>query len=193
MDTQLLFLVLRPKSEVYKMASELQRKIASHFNLYRQLPMLHVTMLQMSGPVENKIIQKEIIDITSQVIADAPPVILITSDFKCLSISNRALTLKLKKTPSLLVLSNKLKKALKSISKIKLITRPSEEEIFHITIASSLFSSNPWTEASYNEVCSLLERKKTGVKSKTRCLQLWRPQLKPQEAIIHSFKLGERE
>lgn len=182
------FLILRPGGHLYEVAKERQRSLASRHNLYQRLPMLHVTLIPLE--VMEKGVWVELQKRVASIVQESEPIPLYSQRYKCYAFNNRSVTLLLQKTPSLLRISQHLWSTLQDLGGINFLGPSLEEREFHITLASTLFADNPWSEEVFSMVCQHLDEGDPGVSGWATSLEIWRPRLLPQEAILASFPLS---
>lgn len=187
MDLHQNFLVLRPAGDLHQAVKEKQKLLATKYNLYQRLPMLHVTLLQVQ--VRGMETCEQLIEQVASVVQKANPIPLYSVQYQCYSFNNRSVTILLQKTPPLLRISQELKASLQVLPGIKFTGPSLEEREFHITLASTLFAENPWSAEVFSAICQQMPKDGSHLSGWASSLEVWRPRLLPQEAILASFSL----
>lgn len=147
------FLVLIPGKELVETASQVQKIVSEHYNLYPDqiYPQLHITIdriYKRKAKKAKKILLKKI--------KDFGKIEIEVDRFSCIKFSDQhQLVLEVNETESLKQFSESVHQSLinEGISTIENY----EEWMFHITIISNIFAENPIPMDELTEICLFME------------------------------------
>jgi 2'-5' RNA ligase len=179
------FLVLIPGKELVETASQVQKIVSEHYNLYPDqiYPQLHITIDRIDkrkAQKAEKILLKKI--------KDFGKIEIEVDRFSCIKFSDQhQLVLEVNETESLKQFSESVHQSLidEGISTIENY----EEWMFHITIISNIFAENPIPMDELTEICLFMEGMSRPLSAAAEKLEIWRPTLDPVEKIIASFDI----
>lgn len=177
------FLVLIPGEELVETASQVQKIVSEHYDLYPDqiYPQLHITIDRIdNSKVESA---KKIL---KQKVKEFGRIEIEVDRFSCIKFSDQhQLVLEVNETESLKEFSQAIHQKLmkKEISTIENY----EEWMFHITIISNIFAENPIPMDELTEICLFMEGMSRPLSAHAEKLEIWRPTLDPVEKIIASF------
>ena len=179
------FLVLIPGEKLIETASQVQKIVSEHYNLYPDqiYPQLHITIDRID---KSKAAQAA--EILKEKIKEFAEIEIEVDRFTCIKFSDEhQLVLEVNETPSLKEFSEAVHKNLskKGISTIENY----EEWMFHITIISNIFAENPIPVDELTEICLFMEGMSRPVSADAKKLEIWKPSLDPEEKIIDTFDL----
>jgi len=180
------FLVLIPGKELVETASQVQKIVSEHYNLYSDqiYPQLHITIdriYKRKAKKAKKILLKKI--------KDFGKIEIEVDRFSCIKFSDQhQLVLEVNETESLKQFSESVHQSLinEGISTIENY----EEWMFHITIISNIFAENPIPMDELTEICLFMEGMSRPLSAAADKLEIWRPTLDPVEKIIASFDIN---
>ncbi|KXS49535.1 2'-5' RNA ligase [Halanaerobium congolense] len=180
------FLVLIPGKELVETASQVQKIVSEHYNLYPDqiYPQLHITIdriYKRKAKKAKKILLKKI--------KDFGKIEIEVDRFSCIKFSDQhQLVLEVNETESLKQFSESVHQSLinEGISTIENY----EEWMFHITIISNIFAENPIPMDELTEICLFMEGMSRPLSAAADKLEIWRPTLDPVEKIIASFDIN---
>ncbi len=180
------FLVLIPGKELVETASQVQKIVSEHYNLYPDqiYPQLHITIDRIA---KDKAERAE--EILAKKVKEFAKVEIEVDRFSCIKFSDQhQLVLEVNETESLQKFSQSLHQSLQDegISTIENY----EEWMFHITIISNIFAENPIPVDELTEICLFMEGMSRPLSAASEKLEIWRPTLDPVEKIIASFDLN---
>ena len=180
------FLVLIPGEELVETASQVQKIVSEHYNLYPDqiYPQLHITIDRIT---KNKAERAE--KILTQKIKDFDKIKIEVDRFSCIKFSDQhQLVLEVNETKSLQKFSESVHQSLieEGISTIDNY----EEWMFHITIISNIFAENPIPVDELTEICLFMEGMSRPLAAGAEKLEIWKPTLDPVEKVIASFDLN---
>jgi 2'-5' RNA ligase len=180
------FLVLIPGKELVQTASQVQKIVSEHYNLYPDqiYPQLHITIDRIA---KDKAERAE--EILNKKIKEFGKIEIEVDRFSCIKFSDQhQLVLEVNETESLHNFSQALHQSLKAegISTIENY----EEWMFHITIISNIFAENPIPVDELTEICLFMEGMSRPLTAASEKLEIWKPTLDPVEKIIASFDLN---
>lgn len=180
------FLVLIPGKELVETASQVQKIVSEHYNLYpdQLYPQLHITIDRIT---KDKAERAE--EILFKKVKEFDKVEIEVDRFSCIKFSDQhQLVLEVNETESLQYFSKSVHQSLKNegISTIENY----EEWMFHITIISNIFAENPIPVDELTEICLFMEGMSRPLAAAAEKLEIWRPTLDPVEKIIASFDLN---
>jgi 2'-5' RNA ligase len=180
------FLVLIPGKELVETASQVQKIVSEHYNLYPDqiYPQLHITIDRIA---KDKAERAE--EILARKVKEFDKVEIEVDRFSCIKFSDQhQLVLEVNETESLQKFSQSLHQSLQDegISTIENY----EEWMFHITIISNIFAENPIPVDELTEICLFMEGMSRPLSAASEKLEIWRPTLDPVEKIIASFDLN---
>lgn len=179
------FLVLIPGKKLVDTASQVQKIVSEHYNLYPDqiYPQLHITIDR---------IDREKVELAKSILAEKikkfPKLDIEVDRFSCIKFSDQhQLVLEVNETQSLKEFSTEVHKELfkEGISTIENY----EEWMFHITIISNIFAKNPIPRGELTEICLFMEGMSRPISDSAKKLEIWRPTLDPVDKIISTFKL----
>ena len=180
------FLVLIPGKELVETASQVQKIVSEHYNLYPDqiYPQLHITIDRIA---KDKVERAE--EILTKKVKEFDKVEIEVDRFSCIKFSDQhQLVLEVNETESLHKFSQSLHQSLKD-EEISTIENY-EEWMFHITIISNIFAENPIPVDELTEICLFMEGMSRPLAAASEKLEIWRPTLDPVEKIIASFDLN---
>lgn len=180
------FLVLIPGKELVETASQVQKIVSEHYNLYPDqiYPQLHITIDRI-----DKTKAKDAEKILKQKVKKFGKIEIEVDRFSCIKFSDQhQLVLEVNETPSLKEFSESVHQTLaeEGISTIENY----EEWMFHITIISNIFAENPIPMDELTEICLFMEGMSRPLAANAEKMEIWRPTLDPVEKIIASFDLN---
>ena len=180
------FLVLIPGEELVETASQVQKIVSEHYNLYPDqiYPQLHITIDRID---KNKVTEAK--EILAQKIKEFDKIEIEVDRFSCIKFSDQhQLVLEVNETESLQNFSKAVHQTLinNGISTIENY----EEWMFHITIISNIFAENPIPMDELTEICLFMEGMSRPLAAAANKIEIWRPTLDPVEKIIASFDLA---
>ena len=180
------FLVLIPGKELVETASQVQKIVSEHYNLYpdQLYPQLHITIDRID---KNKVTEAK--EILAQKIKEFDKIEIEVDRFSCIKFSDQhQLVLEVNETESLQNFSKAVHQTLinNGISTIENY----EEWMFHITIISNIFAENPIPMDELTEICLFMEGMSRPLAAAANKIEIWRPTLDPVEKIIASFDLA---
>ncbi len=180
------FLVLIPGKELVETASQVQKIVSEHYNLYpdQLYPQLHITIDRIA---KNRAERAE--EILAKKVKEFAKVEIEVDRFSCIKFSDQhQLVLEVNETESLRKFSESVHQTLRAegISTIENY----EEWMFHITIISNIFAENPIPVDELTEICLFMEGMSRPLAAAAEKLEIWRPTLDPVEKIIASFNLN---
>lgn len=179
------FLVLIPGEKLIETASQVQKIVSEHYNLYPDqiYPQLHITIDRID---KNK--TEEASKILRKKIKEFAEIEIEVDRFTCIKFSDEhQLVLEVNETPSLKEFSKTVHNSLseKGISTIENY----DEWMFHITIISNIFAENPIPVDELTEICLFMEGMSRPISADAKKLEIWRPSLDPAEKVIDTFNL----
>ena len=179
------FLVLIPGEKLIETASQVQKIVSEHYNLYPDqiYPQLHITIDRID---KSKAAQAA--EILKEKIKEFAEIEIEVDRFTCIKFSDEhQLVLEVNETPSLREFSESVHNSLaeKGISTIENY----DEWMFHITIISNIFAENPIPVDELTEICLFMEGMSRPISADAKKLEIWRPSLDPSEKIIDTFDL----
>jgi len=180
------FLVLIPGKELVETASQVQKIVSEHYNLYPDqiYPQLHITIDRI---VKNKAEKAE--KILAERVKEFDKIEIEVDRFSCIKFSDQhQLVLEVNETESLTKFSEAVHQSLidEGISTIENYN----EWMFHITIISNIFAENPIPVDELTEICLFMEGMSRPLSAAAEKLEIWRPTLDPVEKVIASFNLN---
>ncbi|RCW52702.1 MULTISPECIES: 2'-5' RNA ligase family protein [Halanaerobium] len=180
------FLVLIPGKELVETASQVQKIVSEHYNLYPDqiYPQLHITIDRI---VKNKAEKAE--KILAERVKEFDKIEIEVDRFSCIKFSDQhQLVLEVNETESLTKFSEAVHQSLidEGISTIENY----DEWMFHITIISNIFAENPIPVDELTEICLFMEGMSRPLSAAAEKLEIWRPTLDPVEKVIASFNLN---
>ena len=180
------FLVLIPGEELVETASQVQKIVSEHYNLYPDqiYPQLHITINRI-----DKSNAERAEEILMEEIKKFSKIKIEVDRFSCIKFSDQhQLVLEVNETESLKEFSETVHQSLRAegISTIENY----EEWMFHITIISNIFAKNPIPVDELTEICLFMEGMSRPLAAAAEKLEIWRPTLDPVDKIIASFDLN---
>jgi len=180
------FLVLIPGKELVETASQVQKIVSEHYNLYPDqiYPQLHITIDRIE---KNRAERAE--KILTEKVKEFGEIEIEVDRFSCIKFSDQhQLVLEVNETESLQEFSEAVHQSLaaEGISTIENY----EEWMFHITIISNIFAENPIPVDELTEICLFMEGMSRPLAAAAKKLEIWRPTLDPGEKVIASFALN---
>ena len=180
------FLVLIPGKELVETASQVQRIVSEHYNLYPDqiYPQLHITIDRIK-----KSKAKKAEKVLLRKIEDFSKIEIEVDRFSCIKFSDQhQLVLEINETDSLKEFSRSIHQSLseQGISTIENY----DEWMFHITIISNIFAENPIPMDELTEICLFMEGMSRPLAAGAKKLEIWKPTLDPVEKVISSFNLS---
>ena len=180
------FLVLIPGKELVETASQVQKIVSEHYNLYpdQLYPQLHITIDRI-----DKKRAKKAEEILAKKVKEFDKIEIEVDRFSCIKFSDQhQLVLEVNKTESLWEFSKSVHQNLETegISTIENY----QEWMFHITIISNIFAKNKIPMDELTEICLFMEGMSRPLAAAAEKLEIWKPTLDPGEKIISSFDLN---
>lgn len=180
------FLVLIPGEELVETASQVQKIVSEHYNLYPDqiYPQLHITIDRIRKDKTEKAEK-----ILKETVKEFGKIEIEVDRFSCIKFSDQhQLVLEVNETESLKEFSRAVHESLtaEGISTIENY----EEWMFHITIISNIFAENPIPMDELTEICLFMEGMSRPLSAGAKKLEIWKPTLDPVEKVISSFNLS---
>ncbi|TDO77644.1 2'-5' RNA ligase superfamily protein [Halanaerobium saccharolyticum] len=180
------FIVLIPGKELVETASQVQKIVSEHYNLYPDqiYPQLHITI----DRIEKKKAERAR-EILAEKVKEFGKIEIEVDRFSCIKFSDQhQLVLEVNETESLQKFSEAVHQSLaaEGISTIE----NHEEWMFHITIISNIFAENPIPVDELTEICLFMEGMSRPLSAAAEKMEIWRPTLDPGEKVIASFILN---
>ncbi|RAK05129.1 2'-5' RNA ligase superfamily protein [Halanaerobium saccharolyticum] len=180
------FLVLIPGKELVETASQVQKIVSEHYNLYPDqiYPQLHITIDRIE---KNRSERAE--EILKEKAKEFGKIEIEVDRFTCIKFSDQhQLVLEVNETESLREFSEAVHQSLaaEGISTIENYG----EWMFHITIISNIFAENPIPVDELTEICLFMEGMSRPLSAAAEKMEIWRPTLDPGEKVIASFSLN---
>ncbi|MEC9489423.1 MAG: 2'-5' RNA ligase family protein [Halanaerobiales bacterium] len=180
------FLVLIPGKELVETASQVQKIVSEHYDLYPDqiYPQLHITIDR---------IEKSRAERAEEILREKAKkfgkIEIEVDRFTCIKFSDQhQLVLEVNETESLREFSEAVHQSLaaEGISTIENYG----EWMFHITIISNIFAENPIPVDELTEICLFMEGMSRPLSAAADKMEIWRPTLDPGEKVIASFALN---
>lgn len=179
------FLVLIPGKELVETASQVQKIVSEHYNLYPDqiYPQLHITIDRIAKKRADR--AREIL---AEKVNSFDKIEIEVDRFSCIKFSDQhQLVLEVNETESLRNFSEAVHQSL-AAEEISTIDNHAEW-MFHITILSNIFAENPIPMDELTEICLFMEGMSRPLAAAAEKIEIWRPTLDPVEKIIASFDL----
>lgn len=188
-----LFIVGLCEGDLMKKAQILQKIFSDRYRLYRKpLPTLHITLEVVEG-TDQKTIERirEAIYNASLLI---PAFIVRANGFTCFPPPYKSLGLLIEKNEELISAITLIREQLEKLS-IKSVNPFGEEWIYHLTVVNTFLADRQWSEAEFNEACSLVKQMKEplSIEDTITKISLWHP-IKDKESMEEGvFYLREKK
>lgn len=185
MARERIFLMILPEHPTYQVARKFQEEVNQKYRLYRVLPTLHITL--ESFYVESDEDLQQAIQAIQKTCEDLKPFPIRVNGFACFDPPYKSVQLHVVKTAPLQQLYNQIHTRLKEMG-YEVMEYP-EGVQFHMTIASACFADREWSEEEYHQACEELKSLSVHSVFVFEGLELWYPELEPDERLIHKFDL----
>ncbi|WBW97705.1 2'-5' RNA ligase family protein [Oceanirhabdus sp. W0125-5] len=170
-------------SESYSQIEEIQKKISAKYDLYQDLPILHMTLEVIDNPQIDKLISAldEIISGKSPFIIEVNGAICFEPPFKSV---NLLINKDLKVMEFIKHINNQLK--LRGFS----VRDDINAWDLHISLANNNFSTRKWSQAEYVSACTLVQSLNFKKSLIIESIELWKPINDKNEMVLKSFSLN---
>lgn len=160
----------------------IQNDLSKQFNLYNDLPMLHITLEVITEPDLNLLdsVLKDILKKYKQFQIQINGAICFDPPFK-------SVNLKVENNQYIDSLCKEINYTLKE--KGFKVRDNIEDWDLHISLANTNFSSREWSDLEYLTACDITKNKHYSYKSTIEKIELWKPVNDKSEMIIDTYNL----
>ncbi|MCY6370291.1 2'-5' RNA ligase family protein [Clostridium ganghwense] len=166
----------------YKYIEKIQKDLSDKFNLYTELPVLHVTLEVINEPDIEKLTfwLDNLLKKYSKFTININGVICFDPPFK-------SVNLKVEKDIHIMNLIENINSVLKAEG-FKVRENIDDWDL-HISLANSYFSKRDWSAEEFQAACLLTKKKYFKKQSKITEIQLWKPINDKNSMVVKSFTL----
>lgn len=169
--------------ESYNLIENIQKYISDKYNLYTDLPTLHVTLEVVENPDD----LTRLCYITNTILEDFSSFSIDIDGALCFDAPFKSVNLKVKNQGILKKLICKLNTSLKQNG--FLVRENPELWSPHISLANTNFSLRNWSNDEYKEACLLAIKDDFRKVSHITKVEIWKPINDKNEMVISSFQL----
>ncbi|WP_461204384.1 AKAP7-like phosphoesterase domain-containing protein [Clostridium sp. DL1XJH146] len=152
----------------YDKIQELQVNLSKMYNLYDDLPKLHITLEIIKEPSLNELE----IDLDF-LLKDIKKIPLTIEKGICFNPPFKSVNLKVEKTDEIVRFINMTNSKLKELGYN--VRENIENWDLHISIANTNFSNHEWSTGEFNEACNIILNNKYSIHPLIEQIQLWKP------------------
>lgn len=176
------YLVALFDEDSYKSIEGIQKNISKKYNLYKNLPTLHITLEVIEDPDIDKLdeILKSILKSYKQFKVEIDDVICFNEPYKSvnLKVENKGYIERLNRT-----INNKLK-----INGFN-VRKSSSNWDLHISLANTNFASREWSKSEFLNACLRTQQDGFYKLAKIERIELWKPINNKRDMLIKSYPL----
>lgn len=177
------YLVALLDDTFYSKVEKIQRDISDRYDLYEDLPTLHMTIEIIEDPEDLNLLCQCI----SSILNDFTIFTTKINGVICFAPPYKSVNLKVEKAPYILKLINRINQVLRE-NGFK-VRENIEDWDLHISLANINFSKRIWTQEEFQEACFIASEDQYRFETKISTLQLWKPLNNKKEMIVESFSL----
>lgn len=167
----------------YAKIEEIQRTISNEYDLYDQLPILHLTLEIIENPHDMEFL----CNIISKILKGYKDIKIKIDGAICFEAPYKSVNLKVEKDQYLMELIYNINSSLKS-NGFKVRENIDDWEL-HISLANTNFSKRNWTNKEYQEACLRTIDQRLFLESTINKIQLWKPINNINEMVVKTFTL----
>lgn len=166
----------------YKYVEQIQKNLSDKFNLYTDLPVLHITL----EVIENPDI-KRLIFLLDDILKNYIKFNIYINGVICFDPPYKSVNLEVEKDIHINNLIKKINSTLKA-EEFK-VRENIDDWNLHISLANSYFSHRDWSSEEFHDACLLTKEKNFTRKVEISQIQLWKPINDKNSMVVKSFNL----
>lgn len=184
-DVMFYYLVALLDNRSYDFTKEIQENISKKYDLYDELPMLHITLEVIEDPdnLTNLIYEIE------SILRDYSKFPIKINGAICFNPPYKSVNLKVEHEGTIYDLTHKLNSELKKLG-FKVRENIGNWDL-HISIANIHFSKRDWSDEEFLEACYMLTKESHCIYEEISKIQLWKPINNRSEMIVKDFNLKD--
>ncbi|MFA9396675.1 MAG: 2'-5' RNA ligase family protein [Clostridiaceae bacterium] len=176
------YLVALLDTDSYMEIEGIQRKISKKYNIYRNLPKLHITLEVIKDPDI-----KKLEEVVTGVISPYKKFRTEVKDEICFAPPYKSVNLKVENKGYLCRITRLLDAKLKE-NNFKLLNNRGEWDL-HISLANTNFAKRQWSKGEYQAACDMVKNSNYHRLVKIEKLELWKPINNKREMVVKEFLL----
>ncbi|MBU5486299.1 2'-5' RNA ligase family protein [Clostridium sp. MSJ-11] len=178
------YLVALFDEESYKYMEGIQRSICRKYKLYKNMPMLHITLEIIDDPdIE------ELSRIVNNIISPYKKFKVMIDGAICFDPPYKSVNLKLQNKGYISRLARKINDTLK-LSNFKVRDNIDNWDL-HISLANTNYAQREWNSREYLNACEMTKGKNVKRTATIERIELWKPINNRKEMVVKSFPLRE--
>lgn len=181
------YLVALLDKDSYNCFEKIQKSLSLKYDLYDELPVLHITMEVIQDPQDLDKLRKTIRDI----LTNYNEFYLYVNGTSCFKAPYKSVNLKVENDKIFKELIYKINHLLKNEG-FKVRDNIDNWDL-HISLANSNFSKRQWTDEEFTEACSLLSKGNIFRKIHISAIQLWCPVNDKTKMVVESYHLKKKK
>lgn len=166
----------------YKYVEEIQKNLSDKFNLYTDLPVLHITLEVIEDPDI-----KRLIFLLGNIFKNYTEFSIHINGVICFDPPYKSVNLKVEKDTHINNLIEKVNSTLKTEG-FKVRENIDDWDL-HISLANSYFSDRDWSSEEFNDACLLTKKTNFTRIAEITQIQLWKPINDKNSMVVKSFIL----
>lgn len=179
----LYYLVALLDKYSYSSIEKIQKNISLKYNLYDELPMLHITLEVINNPDD----LKNLCNVINNVLLNYGKFSIKINGAICFDPPFKSVNLKVEDSGTIHDLSRKLNFKLKKNG--FRVRENIENWDLHISLANINFSKRDWSNEEFAEACRAISEAKFHSKAEIIQIQLWQPINDKTKMVIRDFNL----
>ena len=176
------YLVAIFNEQSYETMEVLQKDICNKYKLYKNLPVLHITLEVVTDPDMEKLDEaiKEIIKPYRKFKVESNGVICFDAPYK-------SVNLEIESKGFIIRLVRKLNETLKQ--KGFMVRNKIDEWDLHVSLANTNYALREWSSGEYADACENTKRQGFPRMSKIDKIELWKPINNTKKMVVKSYEL----
>ncbi|NEZ47654.1 2'-5' RNA ligase family protein [Clostridium niameyense] len=178
------YLVALFDKEDYSKLEKIQRTISKKYKIYKNLPMLHITLEVIDDPNIDKLEQ-----IISKILSPYKKFKVEINGAICFEPPYKSVNLKIENKGYIIRLARVINETLK-LHGFK-VRGSIDDWDLHISLANTNFANREWSNKEYSAACSNLKSENIKDMVRVNRIELWKPINNRRDMVIKSFPLRD--
>lgn len=179
----LYYLVALLDKSSYSSIEEIQKNISLKYNLYDELPMLHVTLEVINDPDD----LNNLCNVIGDILLNYSKFFIKIDGSICFDPPFKSVNLKVENNGTIYDLIHKVNSELKK-NGFKVRENIDDWDL-HISLANINFSKRDWSNEEFAEACRIISEAKFHSKAEITKIQLWQPINDKAKMVVKDFNL----
>lgn len=178
------YLVALFDTESYNAMEAIQKNICRKYKIYKNIPMLHITLETIEDPDIDKLS-----DIISSIVKPYKKFKVETNGIICFDPPYKSVNLKIESKGYIIRLARTINEKLRTHGFN--VRENIEDWDLHVSLANTNYASREWTSKEYVAACNTAKRDGFYKLAKIERIELWKPINNKKEMLVKSFPLKD--